>query len=215
MNNTARAEILATLRKGQKTTEAFPPRAEPWRAPDLSKEEKKEQFIKKLQNVFAVVITTKEQDLSSTLTSILQEYEIKKVAYGLNVWSTPTIESLSVEKLPYSSSIEELQSELFHGVDAGITTTKGGIAENGAMVLQPSPEEPRTLSLVPPLHIALVKEQDLFSSLAEVIETQNWNASMPTNTVLIASPSRTADIELVLAVGVHGPKKLIVVLIES
>lgn len=215
MNNISRAEILSALRKGQKTTDAFPPKTERWEAPLLSDKEKKDMFVQRLQAAFATVITTKENNLLSTLTSILQEHEVKKLVYGLDVWSTPIVEQLSVEKLPYSSVIEEIESDLFHTVDAGITTTTGGIAENGALVVHPSPQEPRTLSLVPPIHIALVREKDLFSSLAEVIRTQDWNTSRPTNMVLISSPSRTADIELILAVGVHGPKKLIVVLIEE
>ena len=215
MNNTARKQILDALYKGKKTVEAFPPKTESWRALELSSQEKKSQFTKKLQNAFATVISIKEENLLTTLTTVLQENEIKKISYGHNVWSTPIIESLSIEKLPYSSSIETLETELFHNIDAGITTTKGGIAENGAIILHPSPEEPRALSLVPPVHIALVRESELFSSLAEVIEKQEWNDKRPTNMLLIASPSRTADIELVLAVGVHGPKKLIVILIES
>lgn len=214
MNNTARAEIFDRLYKGQKTVDAFPDKAEIWKAPLLSLEEKKQQFTEKLQKAFATVVMTKEDTLAATLSSLLQEHNIKKIVYGLNVWSTALVESLPVDKIAYSAAIEHIRDELFSNVDASITTTKGGIAENGTLLLHPSPDEPRTLSLVPPIHIALVKVSELFSSLSEVIEQQQWDISRPTNMLLIASPSRTADIELVLAVGVHGPKKLIVVLIE-
>ncbi|WP_278366532.1 LUD domain-containing protein, partial [Marinobacter salarius] len=43
---------------------------------------------------------------------------------------------------------------------------------------------------------------------------QNWAAGMPTNALLVSGPSKTADIEQTLAYGVHGPKELIVLVIE-
>lgn len=214
MNSTARNDILNKLKEGRGSVDAFPPKVDLWKAPLLSEEEKKERVCSQLEKVFATVVRTKEQDLSTTLSNVILQHGIKKIAYGLGVWSTSIIETLDTEHIPFTASIEEYKNSLFHDVDAGITTTKGAIAENGAILLHPSPEEPRTLSLIPPIHIALVRAKDIFSSLTEVIEKQQWNTVRPTNILLIASPSRTADIELVLAVGVHGPKQLIVVVIE-
>ena len=102
-----------------------------------------------------------------------------------------------------------------HGVDAGFTTTLGGIAETGTLVLWPNADEPRLMSLLPPIHVALVQESAVTDSLAELIRVQDWAARMPTNAVLISGPSKTADIEQTLAYGVHGPKELIVLVVKD
>ena len=47
------------------------------------------------------------------------------------------------------------------------------------------------------------------------MKTENWSAQMPTNAILISGPSKTADIEMTLAFGVHGPRELIVLIIED
>ena len=59
--------------------------------------------------------------------------------------------------VPFDRPIEECKRELFEDVDAGFTTTRGGIAETGGLILWPSPQEPRLLSLVPPVHLALLR----------------------------------------------------------
>ena len=70
------------------------------------------------------------------------------------------------------------------------------------------------MSLVPPVHIAVLDGDKIFNTLGEVMQTQNWPEKMPTNAVLISGPSKTADIELTLAFGVHGPKELIVLILS-
>jgi L-lactate dehydrogenase complex protein LldG len=90
----------------------------------------------------------------------------------------------------------------------------GGIAESGALILWPDKKEPRSMSLVPPIHITVLEADKIFNTLGEVMQTQNWPEKMPTNAVLISGPSKTADIELILAFGVHGPKELIVLILS-
>jgi L-lactate dehydrogenase complex protein LldG len=105
--------------------------------------------------------------------------------------------------------------ETLFKVDVGITSTRGAIAETGAIVLWPGEKEPRLLSLVPPVHIAILEADKIFNTFCEMVQTENWPEHMPTNAVLVSGPSKTADIELVLAFGVHGPKELIVLILES
>ena len=116
--------------------------------------------------------------------------------------------------VPYNRPIEEMKQQLFEQVDAGFTTTRGGIAETGGLILWPSPEEPRLLSLVPPVHIALLDTDAIYDTFWQAMRSQGWAASMPPNALLISGPSKTADIEQTLAYGVHGPKRLIVVAVR-
>jgi L-lactate dehydrogenase complex protein LldG len=99
-------------------------------------------------------------------------------------------------------------------VDAAITSTVGAIAETGSLVLRPTGDEPRLMSLLPPIHIALLEEVAIHDTLQTMMHEQNWNLDMPTNLLLISGPSKTADIEQTLAYGVHGPKELIVLIIS-
>jgi L-lactate dehydrogenase complex protein LldG len=117
--------------------------------------------------------------------------------------------------VPYDRSIEEMKPVLVHEVHAAVTTARGGIAQTGSLVLWPTPDEPRLMSLLPPIHVVLVAKSHIKDSLAETMATECWSGGMPTNAVLISGPSKTADIEQTLAYGVHGPKELIVLVIED
>jgi len=111
----------------------------------------------------------------------------------------------------YDRPVEELKRQLFEEMDAGFTSTRGGIAETGGLILWPSPEEPRLLSLVPPVHVALLSIGEIRNTFREAVVSDGWARSMPPNALLVSGPSKTADIEQTLAYGVHGPKRLLVV----
>ncbi|MCG7923255.1 MAG: lactate utilization protein [Candidatus Thiodiazotropha lotti] len=113
----------------------------------------------------------------------------------------------------YDQPIESWKPELFSQIDVAITGSRCGIAETGTLVLMPDRDEPRLMSLVPPVHIALLEATKLYQSFAEVIEEERWADGLPTNTLLISGPSKTADIEQTLAYGIHGPKQLITLLL--
>jgi L-lactate dehydrogenase complex protein LldG len=115
---------------------------------------------------------------------------------------------------PYSGNIESFKEDLFMA-DAAITGCRGAIAQTGALILVPSEEEPRLMSLVPHIHIALLAADTVYATLAEAIAGQAWSSGMPTNTLLISGPSKTADIEFTLAFGVHGPKELILLILDD
>ena len=91
----------------------------------------------------------------------------------------------------------------------------GAIAETGAIVLWPDESEPRLMSLVPPVHIAVLEADKIYNSFCEIMQAEHWPDHMPTNALLISGPSKTADIEMTLAFGVHGPRELIVLVIEG
>lgn len=117
--------------------------------------------------------------------------------------------------MPYDRPVEAFKHELFTGVDAGFTGTVGGVAETGGLLLMPGPDEPRLMSLVPPVHIALLKASTLHDTFWSAVKALGWGRSLPPNALMISGPSKTADIEQTLAYGVHGPKRLIVVLVDD
>ncbi|MEC7467080.1 MAG: lactate utilization protein, partial [SAR324 cluster bacterium] len=104
--------------------------------------------------------------------------------------------------------------EILWSVAAGVTQTIGAIAETGSLLLKPDEQEPRLLSLVPPIHLAILDSKRIYSTFSEAIREEGWSRPMPTNVLLISGPSKTADIEQTLVYGIHGPKQLILFLIR-
>ena len=115
----------------------------------------------------------------------------------------------------YNRPIEEWKAELFHDTPASLTTTLGAIAATGSLILWPTREEPRLMSLVPPVHFALLKASEIRDNFYQVQQEFEWAQGMPTNALLVSGPSKTADIEQVLAYGAHGPKDLVVLILED
>lgn len=98
----------------------------------------------------------------------------------------------------------------------GITSAYCLLAETGTIVLRACPQEPRLISLLPPVHIAVVPQQRLLTNLDEMLSmTPRPVDSDSSAMVLISGPSRTADIEQVLVRGVHGPGAVHVVIVQG
>ncbi len=95
----------------------------------------------------------------------------------------------------------------------GVTGCDGAIAEIGALALASRAGRPRTASLLPPLHVAVVRPDDLRPDLATFFAADAPGLLAESSAIhLIAGPSRTADIELTLTLGVHGPGRVVVIL---
>jgi L-lactate dehydrogenase complex protein LldG len=101
-------------------------------------------------------------------------------------------------------------AELFD-YDVGVTTAQAAIAETGTLVLVSESERHRLVSLVPPVHIAIVNAADICLMLGEALAAVGRGSELSPTITFITGPSRTADIELTLAIGVHGPQELYVI----
>ncbi|HKB11111.1 MAG TPA: lactate utilization protein [Vicinamibacterales bacterium] len=96
--------------------------------------------------------------------------------------------------------------------DIGVTGCHGAIAETGSLALISGPGCSRTVSLLPPVHVALVRRPDLFATMSEFFAARADAMAQAANTTFVTGPSRTADIELSLTIGVHGPGRVVVIL---
>lgn len=123
--------------------------------------------------------------------------------------------SSEVKALPFAQPLEAWKGELFKSIDAGFTVARSGIAATGTLVLAPDRGSPRTVSLVPPLHIALVYANTLHPDLHAAVQAEKWRDGMPTNLVLASGPSKTSDIQQTLAYGAHGPRWMWVVIVTD
>jgi L-lactate dehydrogenase complex protein LldG len=94
--------------------------------------------------------------------------------------------------------------------DVGLTSADAGLAETGTIIVTSGPGKSRLASLLPPVHIALVPISTLTTDLFTWAAA--FNRQLPANLNFISGPSKTADIEQTMAIGVHGPKRFIVIL---
>jgi L-lactate dehydrogenase complex protein LldG len=108
---------------------------------------------------------------------------------------------------------EELRA-LCSTAAVGITSADYCLADTGTLVMIASPDEARLISLLPPVHIAVVNAERMLSGLDELLATVPLPAERSSSMVLITGPSRTADIEQTLVRGVHGPGEIHVVVIS-
>jgi len=108
-----------------------------------------------------------------------------------------------------TSLIRELE------LDGALGSAGIGVADTGTLALLARRGQGRAISLLPPLHVAVLDARDVVGELAELFERVRERGELPSALTLITGPSRTGDIELVLTVGVHGPGELHVVVIDA
>jgi L-lactate utilization protein LutC len=121
-----------------------------------------------------------------------------------------TIKQLTTGKRIATSDAPPPTKDLFH-FDVGITNAQAAIAETGTLVLDSAVEQNRLVSLVPPVHIAILDASRIFATLGETLAALQSGDELSPAITFITGPSRTADIELTLAIGVHGPQELYVI----
>jgi L-lactate dehydrogenase complex protein LldG len=143
-------------------------------------------------------------DVSKALKSLVSECNIRKATF----WHTPLF-----EKLGFQSILLDLGVDLVSPVaskhdmalcDLGITEADFLLPETGTLVLRSSAEKPRAVSLLPRIHLAIVRPGMLRADMHQVFAEAKDSPYL----VFITGPSRTADIELTVTLGVHGPKAL-------
>ena len=108
-------------------------------------------------------------------------------------------------------------SFLVQNADLGLTGAEYAVAASGTIAMAASSHHPRSASLLPPIHIAVIRQEQLLPDLAALAERirHDFPERPSSGFALITGPSRTADIEQTLSIGVHGPGKLYVMMLSS
>ena len=166
-----------------------------------------EMFIEALQAAKGEVFLT--EDLASAFQAvekIVEDISAKNIAIN----HEPPLDQLELrEKEVHFVGLSEGDLKSFcAAADVGLTGAEAGLAETGTLALTSGPGKSRMVSLLPPVHIALLPTSSL------VADIFSWHPpeDLPANLFFISGPSKTADIEQTLSVGVHGPKRFMVVL---
>jgi L-lactate dehydrogenase complex protein LldG len=117
------------------------------------------------------------------------------------------VEVVRIDSLP-----EVKDREAFFSADVGITGVEAVIAETGTIVLETRRDQPRSLSLLVPVHIAVALRDQFLADLFDLFPKER---TVPACLSLITGPSKTGDIELRLVTGVHGPGEVHLIVIET
>ena len=150
-------------------------------------------------------------------------------------WQHPLIDQLNLEKIlgqdgvevfitrgsnrPDSRERKEIRTRLMQSY-IGITSADFCVAQSATLVLRNRPNQPRAVSLVPSIHVAVIKIDQIIESLKELYFRLKWDPEEKkqglTNCMtFISGPSKTGDIELVMVYGAHGPRQLPVYVITG
>lgn len=214
----AKAAILAKLRSAPKQTIAPAATAAYYQAtaPQWDESARLQHWARAMRAVNTEVVWVHQHNWPDRLRECLQQKGLKHLllakasAHGERAAAYLTQQAAAVVITDYIQDIEAWKTELFTQIDCGFTDARCGIAQTGTLVLWPDAIQPRTISLVPGTHIALFDTTTMHDNFISAMQALNMAAGMPTNVVLVSGPSKTADIQMTLAYGAHGPKSLIV-----
>ena len=220
-SQTSRNKILSKLKTDVAGADYKKLPDEPkYQYPTMSHEKAIQHFITTLQSNHADVLPVTIESFPTVIEEQLKKRNIDSLLYGAKGVHSESIEvyfrhRTEVKLRQFDFLLHDNKDVLFDECPASFTSSRCIISATGTIVLWPSVEEPRTLSLVPPIHFVLVDAQKMVSDFAALISQEHWYDKLPTNVLLISGPSKTADIQQTLAYGAHGPKELIVLLLNS
>ncbi len=222
MMNNSREEILYRIRQGLKETSVPIPEGKTFKvaseeiATAINKEqtELKKQFITELRKVNTNVIeAANESEIKNSLDNLIKDKKIK----SFSIWEFEYLKKLNLKQDLKHMGLKLIAAKNKNRIaesDIGITQVDYAIADTGTLVLLTNKNQPRTVSLLPPIHLAIVRPENLVRNISDlfiILKSKLQQGQDLTNCMtFITGPSRTADIELNLTLGVHGPKELYV-----
>ena len=219
---TSREKIFSRLRSA--------PISSPVEPPDLGamvhgrsrQVRKNPELVHKLQieleKAHAEVFHTTFEAAGETLANLAISKGVRTLLVGRDAPDI-LIQSLghncSVQIVVFDKPADLFSEQLFNQIDAGLTMARGAIADTGSLIVWPTENEPRSISLIPHLHFVVLQSQSIHDSLLSAMISGRWVDCLPTNVLLISGPSKTADIQQTLAYGAHGPRELVVLIVHS
>jgi len=181
-----------------------------------------EQFSSEFTKVRGHVHAVRPDSIEECLLAIASEYSAKR-AVG---WRTAELEEVNPRGIferagiPFVEDNESTEDGAFVGeaanAEIGVSGADYALADTGTLVLLGGAGRARSASLLPPVHVAILRRNSVIHGLDDlfVLVGNPDICTLPSTITFITGPSRTADIELTLVVGVHGPHHLHVILTD-
>lgn len=164
------------------------------------------RFMEEVRKLSGVARQQSADGLDSEFRVLVEEQHIQKAT----VWETPRLRELGVTEILNTLGVELVSpnagKDEMAACDLGVTEADYLLPETGTLVLKSSAEQPRAVSLLPRIHLAIVHPDMFRADMQQVFADAKDHHYL----VFITGPSRTADIELHVTLGVHGPRNLVV-----
>jgi len=206
----SRESILKKIRKAltQSTPLPFPQSEGNSSVFQPSKQELEVQFAEqfsRLQGKF--VFCLNQQELAAQLKHVIAHNKWEKIYCRENI----------LRRDLAANGFEDLTYGDLASCDAAITTCEWLVARTGSIVLSAGQQSGRTVSVYAPIHICIAYTSQLVYDIKDGLQQakEKYGANLPSLITFATGPSRTADIEKTLVVGVHGPKEVYVFLVDQ
>ncbi|MCC5892790.1 LUD domain-containing protein [Exiguobacterium sp.] len=187
---------------------------------DASEEELLETFRMVAMRIHTDVIECEANNLDDTLRLLIERYEgaaiIAEHDDRLRAWAPKTSQSFDW----WDAERPDESRALAVKADIGITIADEALAESATIVQYAKPGKSRTISLLPQDHIAIVPKSVLVPRMTQAAKRlaeldRNGELASPNGVNFISGPSNSADIEMNLIVGVHGPVRVAYLLVHD
>jgi L-lactate dehydrogenase complex protein LldG len=175
--------------------------------PEISRQERVERLLREFP------ARAERADSPARACEIVRTILAGRTAVALR---HPLLESAGILELPGVTSVAANAEEVRAAAstaEVGISSPAYTLVDPGALVVLSSGCDERLISLLPPVHIAVVAAHAVLSGLDELFRVVPDPAALSSSMVLIGGPSRTGDIEMTLVQGVHGPGELNLVIV--
>lgn len=177
-------------------------------------------FIQRVEHAGGKVGRSKDADEARQwIEAYIQRYGLKRCVAPDAVFELlggrPETVAVSTAELSERGTAHDMQTLLLDAA-CGITAAHAGFADCGAVLIETTPDSPRTISLLVEAHIAILRTADIHDFLPGIgpFLQHQFSSSEPRNLTFVGGPSKTADIEKTLVKGVHGPREFTVLLLD-
>jgi L-lactate dehydrogenase complex protein LldG len=160
------------------------------------------RFRIELEKLNGVFIPCRQAELPEKILSLLHARGVKEIA----AWEDDQLPAGLAEALRGAGIT--IFNAPHAEIRVGISGAVAGVAATATLAIPSGPGRPLTASLLPEIHLAILHQSDLYENLAQVLNLAEVRAA--SSVALVSGPSRTADIEMTLTLGVHGPGEIVV-----
>jgi L-lactate dehydrogenase complex protein LldG len=192
--------------------------------PDLPAKGLTDLFTERLTSIDGYVHPVAPSDAADGIAALIAGYEAREYlawdedAIGVHGLLARLADNGVVRisaDVPNDTAARIAHQATYRSLTVGITGADAGLAESGSLVLVSGPGRSRMASLIPYVHIAVLRTSRIVRTLGHLLNERPELTGAGSNFVIVTGPSRTGDIEMVLTLGVHGPRHVHVVMIDD